>query len=56
MLSDEKGVTFQRMKAKDRYLHFVKRYPEIEERVKQEYIASYIGITPSSLSRIKREL
>ncbi|MDF2888328.1 MAG: putative cAMP-binding protein [Lacrimispora sp.] len=56
MLSDEKGVSFQRMQAKDRYLHFIKKYPELEERVKQEYIASYIGITPSSLSRIKREL
>ncbi|MGC6174585.1 Crp/Fnr family transcriptional regulator [Lacrimispora sp. 38-1] len=56
MLSDEKGVSFQRMNAKQRYLHFAEKYPDIEERVKQEYIASYIGITPSSLSRIKREL
>nr|WP_314466273.1 Crp/Fnr family transcriptional regulator [uncultured Clostridium sp.] len=56
MLSDEKGVSFQRLNAKERYLHFVNKYPDIEERVKQEYIASYIGITPSSLSRIKREL
>lgn len=56
MLSDEKGVCFQRMQAKERYLHFINIYPDIEQRVKQEYIASYIGITPSSLSRIKREL
>lgn len=56
ILIDEKGVSFQRMHAKERYLHFVNKYPDLEERVKQEYIASYIGITPSSLSRIKREL
>lgn len=56
MLNDEKGVLFQRMQAKERYLYFVNKYPDIEERVEQEYIASYIGITPSSLSRIKREL
>lgn len=56
MLSDEKGVLFQRMQAKERYLYFTNKYPDIEERVKQEYIASYIGITPSSLSRIKRKL
>lgn len=54
MLSDEKGVSFQRMQAKERYLYFANKYPDIEERVNQEYIASYIGITPSSLSRIKR--
>lgn len=56
IMSDEKGVTLQRMQAKERYLYFVNKYPEIEERVKQEYIASYVGITPSSLSRIKRKL
>jgi CRP-like cAMP-binding protein len=56
MQSDEKGVLFQRMQAKERYLCFANKYPDIEERVKQEYIASYIGITPSSLSRIKRKL
>ncbi len=56
ILSDEKGVSFQRMQGKERYLYFVHKYPDITERVKQEYIASYIGITPSSLSRIKREL
>jgi hypothetical protein len=44
------------MQAKERYLNFANKYPDIEERVKQEYIASYIGITPSSLSRIKRKL
>lgn len=50
VLSDEKGVLFQRMQAKERYLYFVYKYPDIAERVKQEYIASYIGITPSSYS------
>jgi CRP-like cAMP-binding protein len=56
ILSDEKGISFQRLQAKERYLYFADKYPDIEERVKQEYIASYIGITPSSLSRIKRKL
>lgn len=56
ILNNEKGISFQRMQAKERYLYFANKYPYIEERVKQEYIASYIGITPSSLSRIKRKL
>lgn len=52
--TDERGKDFLLLQAKDRYLEFLKRYSDIEKRVKQEYIASYIGITPSSLSRIKR--
>lgn len=51
--NDERNVNFQKMKAKERYLLFIHQYPDIEKRVKQEYIASYIGITPTSLSRIK---
>jgi CRP-like cAMP-binding protein len=56
ILSDEKGISLQRMQAKERYLFFVHKHPDLAERVNQEYIASYIGITPSSLCRIKREL
>lgn len=54
ILMDEKGVSFQKMQARERYHQFSERYPDMEKRVKQEYIASYLGITPSSLSRIKR--
>ncbi len=56
MQVEDKGVSFQRMTAKERYCSFIEKYPEISQRVKQEYIASYLGITPSSLSRIKRGL
>jgi CRP-like cAMP-binding protein len=56
VLSDEKGLAFQRLPAKQRYLAFVASYPDLATRIRQEYIASYIGVTPSSLSRIKREL
>ncbi|HSZ86635.1 MAG TPA: Crp/Fnr family transcriptional regulator [Puia sp.] len=36
-----------------RYLNLVKEYPKIVQRVPQQYIASYLGITPVSLSRIR---
>ena len=36
-----------------RYENLVKEYPEIIKRVPQHYIASYLGITPVSLSRIR---
>jgi len=44
------------MSATERYLDLKRRIPNIEERVSQTHIASYIGITPVSLSRIRRAL
>jgi CRP/FNR family transcriptional regulator, cyclic AMP receptor protein len=42
--------------AETRYLEFIKKYPSIPQRVPQQQIASYLGITPESLSRIKAQL
>lgn len=42
--------------ATDRYLQFCEDYPELVNRVKQSYISTYLGITPESLSRIRRTL
>tara|TARA_R110002051_G_scaffold75877_2_gene138207 strand:- start:43585 stop:44160 length:576 start_codon:yes stop_codon:yes gene_type:complete len=42
--------------AKERYRNFVKNYPNIEKKVKNYHIASYLGITTESLSRIRKEL
>jgi CRP-like cAMP-binding protein len=42
--------------AEERYLNFLNSYPEIVQRVPQSQIASYLGITPQSLSRIRKEL
>lgn len=42
--------------AKERYEHFVKTYPNIIQRVPLKMIASYLGITPEALSRVRHEL
>lgn len=42
--------------AEERYLDFVKIYPDILLRVPQTQVASYLGITPESLSRVRKEL
>ena len=42
--------------AKERYIDFVKRYRNIEQRVPQHQIASYLGMTPEFLSQIRRKL
>jgi CRP-like cAMP-binding protein len=39
-----------------RYLNFIKTYPNIEKSVKNYHIASYLGITTESLSRIRKDL
>ncbi|MFB9110223.1 Crp/Fnr family transcriptional regulator [Flavobacterium gyeonganense] len=40
----------------DRYLRFIKNYPKVVERVSLKYIASYLGVKPESLSRIRTRL
>ena len=42
--------------AKERYLSFITTYPNIERSVKNYHIASYLGITTESLSRIRKEI
>ncbi|QMW00882.1 Crp/Fnr family transcriptional regulator [Spirosoma foliorum] len=39
--------------AEENYTEFVQRYPDIVQRVPQHMIASYLGITPAFLSRIR---
>jgi len=41
--------------AKDRYLNFINEHPDWEERIQQRYIASYLGITPETLSRMRNK-
>lgn len=38
------------------YLHFTKTYPNLEQRIKQKDLASFLGITVSSLSRIRARI
>lgn len=50
-ISDNMSLT-----AEARYLDFIKRYPHFEQRLSLKQIASYLGITPESLSRIRRQM
>lgn len=40
--------------AKERYEHFKDQFPEICKRAPLKYIASYLGITPYTLSRLRK--
>jgi len=42
--------------AEERYLSLMKERPKVFERIPQHYIASYLGIKPPSLSRIRKRI
>lgn len=42
------------LRAEDRYRIFLNEFPTLESRVKQHMIATYLGIIPESLSRIRK--
>ncbi|WP_282628093.1 Crp/Fnr family transcriptional regulator [Empedobacter sedimenti] len=42
--------------AETRYLNFLKEFPQAFQEFPQYFIASYLGIKPQSLSRIRKEL
>lgn len=42
--------------AEERYLEFIEEYPKFLQRIPLKYIASYLGITPVSLSRIRNKI
>jgi CRP-like cAMP-binding protein len=44
------------LSAKEQYMFFREQYPEIEQRIPQYMIASYLGITKEFLSKIKSQL
>lgn len=41
---------------KQKYLDFMQRYPQVIQRVPQLYIASYLGITPEFLSKVRKKI
>lgn len=49
-------ISFLSESAEDRYLKFVQEYSQFLNRIPQYQIASYLGITPEYLSKIRREL
>ncbi|MGJ8660056.1 MAG: Crp/Fnr family transcriptional regulator [Cellulophaga fucicola] len=53
---EEREVSLVMENATKRYLDLLLKHPNIEERVKQSYLASHLGITPTQLSRIRKEL
>lgn len=50
----ERSHSMQTLNAKERYKLIIENQPELLQRVPQYYLASYLGITPQSLSRLRK--
>lgn len=63
ILNQKSLVTFQRRvisslgkTADKRYLEFVEKYPDLEQRLNQQQMAAYLGISHEFLSKIRKKL
>lgn len=56
IVKEERENAFVKHSAERRYLDFCAAYPELKNTLPQQQIASYIGITPVALSRIRQKL
>jgi len=56
ILKEKREADFLLKDARERYEEFLLDYPGLEDRVMQYHIASYLGINPVSLSRIRKGL
>lgn len=54
--TQEEFANFVTSSPEKRYLDLIKNRPDLIQRVPQHQIASYLGVTPESLSRIRRRI
>lgn len=54
--NEKKQLEMALLDATERYLIFQQEHPGLEDKVPQYHIASYLGISPTQLSRIRRDL
>ncbi len=54
-VKEKREAEFLKYDAQERYRIFLEEYPYLLDRVSQKDIASYLGITPVSLSRIRNQ-
>ena len=52
-MKEEHACSLKSLSGLERYERFKMMYPDLERRIKQHHLASYLGITPVSLSRIR---
>jgi CRP-like cAMP-binding protein len=55
-MRDKKEIQEHTLTPEEMYSEFLKTYPSIVNQVPQHYIASYIGVSPEAISRIRRRI
>ena len=55
VIKETREREFLQLDAEQRYQNFRKNFPNLESRVRQHHIASYLGITAVSLSRLRKQ-
>lgn len=53
---EERVISFVTQSPEERYLQLLEKQPDLMQRIPQYYLANFLGITPVSLSRIRRRL
>lgn len=53
---EQREVSLVMENATERYLKLLKKHPNIDKRIQQFHIASHLGITPTQLSRIRKNM
>jgi len=53
---EKKQLEMALLEAKERYVIFKEEHPGLEDTIPQYHIASYLGISPTQLSRIRQKL
>lgn len=56
VVQQERILNSMMQSAEQRYLNFIERYPQFEQRLPQHQVASYLGISPETLSRIRKQI
>ena len=56
LLKDKWQLQMVKMTPRERFINFVKKNPELLQRVPQKYLASYLNIKPETFSRFKHLL
>ncbi|AQX02258.1 Crp/Fnr family transcriptional regulator [Elizabethkingia anophelis] len=56
MLYKDRNTSFFTLTAKERYSHFLESAPVVAQRALKRHIASYLGVSETSFSRIRREI
>lgn len=56
VVAQSRIYTFMGLSAEEKYRFFLQKFPHLPARVPQNMIASFLGITPETLSRVRKQI